>query len=113
MYLLYTVILQEIFRCRNGNRKTNDVIFHIESFYHNFKVMFFNESDIRLINRMFYHVHPVKAPIKTDKVSGMKESYNEDLANHIGPESCAFAGNSLGEALTGVRAGRVLSPEIT
>lgn len=43
----------------------------------------------------------------------MKESYNEDLANHIGPESCAFAGNSLGEALTGVRTGRVLSPEST
>ncbi len=43
----------------------------------------------------------------------MKESYNEDLANHIGPESCAATGNGCGEALTGVRAGRVLSPEIT
>ena len=42
----------------------------------------------------------------------MQESYNEDLASHIVPESCAFAGNSLGEALTGVRAGIVLSPEI-
>lgn len=43
----------------------------------------------------------------------MKESYNEDSANHVGPESCASSGNSLGEALTGVRTGRVLSPEST
>ena len=43
----------------------------------------------------------------------MKESYNEDIAGHIGPESCASTGNSKGEALTGERAGRVLSPEIT
>ena len=55
----------------------------------------------------------MRAPIKADKVSRMQESYNEDLASHIGPESCAFAGNSLGEALTGVRTGILLSPEKT
>ena len=41
----------------------------------------------------------------------MKESYNEDVANHIGPESCVVSSNGHGEALTGVRAGRVLSFE--
>ena len=49
--------------------------------------------------------------MKTDEVAGMKESDNEGLANHIGPESCAGSGNTAGEALTGVRAGWVLSLE--
>ena len=43
----------------------------------------------------------------------MKEFYNEDLANHIGPESCVVSSNGHGEALTGVRAGWVLSREIS
>lgn len=42
----------------------------------------------------------------------MKESYVEGLANHDGSESCVEWRDSLGEALTGVRAGRVLSREI-
>jgi hypothetical protein len=42
----------------------------------------------------------------------MRESYNEGLASHIGPESCASACKGGGEALTGVRAGRVWSREI-
>ena len=41
----------------------------------------------------------------------MKESYDEGLASHIGSESCAGVCKGLGEALTGVRAGRVLSRE--
>ena len=41
----------------------------------------------------------------------MKESCSEGLANHTGPESCACSGNTLCEALTGVRAGEVLSSE--
>jgi len=41
----------------------------------------------------------------------MKEPYDEGIANHIGPESCAGGGNVMGEALTGVHAGRVLSRE--
>jgi len=41
----------------------------------------------------------------------MKESYVEGLATHSGPESCADAREGGGEALTGVRAGRVLSRE--
>jgi hypothetical protein len=41
----------------------------------------------------------------------MKESYVEGLATHDGPESCAVAREGGGEALTGVRAGRVLSRE--
>ena len=39
----------------------------------------------------------------------MKESYAERLATYGGPESCAHAREGVGEALTGVRAGRVLS----
>ena len=41
----------------------------------------------------------------------MKESYVEGLATHGGPESCAVAREGGGEALTGVRAGRVSSRE--
>jgi len=41
----------------------------------------------------------------------MKESYVEGLAAHSGPESCVVARGGRGEALTGVRAGRVLSRE--
>jgi len=42
----------------------------------------------------------------------MKEPYDEGVANHIGPESCGGASNGAAEALTGVRAGQVLSREI-
>jgi hypothetical protein len=42
----------------------------------------------------------------------MKESYVEGLASYGGPESCVHAREGVGEALTGVRAGRVLSREI-
>jgi hypothetical protein len=41
----------------------------------------------------------------------MKESYGEGVANHTGPESCGFGSNVMAEALTGERAGRVLSRE--
>ena len=41
----------------------------------------------------------------------MKESYVEGLATHGGPESCGVARKGGVEALTGVRAGRVLSRE--
>jgi len=41
----------------------------------------------------------------------MKESYVEGLAAHSGPESCVATRKGRGEALTGVRAGRVLSRE--
>ena len=39
----------------------------------------------------------------------MKVLYIEGLANHIGPESCIGVRKGDGEALTGERAGRVLS----
>jgi len=42
----------------------------------------------------------------------MKESYVESLASYGGPESCVCIREDAGEALTGVRAGRVLSREI-
>ena len=42
----------------------------------------------------------------------MKESYVKGLANRNGPESCTGAREGAGEALTGERAGRVLSREI-
>ena len=43
----------------------------------------------------------------------MKEPYIEGVANHDDPESCAGVRKGDGEALTGARAGRVLSREIT
>ena len=39
----------------------------------------------------------------------MKESYDEGVASHIDPESCAEDCKGLSEALTGARAGRVWS----
>jgi RNA-directed DNA polymerase len=42
----------------------------------------------------------------------MRVSYGEGLAAHTGPESCTGAGNRSREALTGERAGWVLSREI-
>jgi len=42
----------------------------------------------------------------------MKESYVEGLASYGGPESCVHIREGVGEALTGARAGRVLSREI-
>ena len=41
----------------------------------------------------------------------MKVSYDEDLANHIGPESCGRARKGALEALTGERVGQVSSRE--
>src|SRR6266567_7830314 len=43
----------------------------------------------------------------------MEESYGEGLATHTGPESCAVGREVGGEALTGVRAGWLLSSENT
>jgi RNA-directed DNA polymerase len=42
----------------------------------------------------------------------MQESYGEGLASHTGPESCVVVRKGGDEALTGVRAGRVLNREI-
>jgi len=42
----------------------------------------------------------------------MKEPYGEGVASHTGPESCGGGSNAAAEALTGVRAGQVLSREI-
>ena len=42
----------------------------------------------------------------------MKESYGEGVAIHTGPESCVAVREGGGEALTGGRAGWVLSREI-
>jgi hypothetical protein len=39
----------------------------------------------------------------------MKKSYNCEVATHIGPESCGAVRKGSVEALTGERAGRVLS----
>jgi hypothetical protein len=37
----------------------------------------------------------------------MEVSYNEDLASHIGPESCAYSCKEVREALAGGCAGQV------
>ena len=42
----------------------------------------------------------------------MKESHGKGLASHTGPESCGDVREGGAEALTGERAGRVLSREI-
>ncbi len=42
----------------------------------------------------------------------MKEPYVEGVATHDDPESCVVVRKGGGEALTGVRAGEVLSREI-
>ena len=42
----------------------------------------------------------------------MKEPYEEGVAIHFGPESCVGSREGSGEALTGVRASRISSPEI-
>jgi RNA-directed DNA polymerase len=41
----------------------------------------------------------------------MKESYDQDPASQVGPESCGGGREAVVEALTGERAGRVLSRE--
>ena len=43
----------------------------------------------------------------------MQESYGEGIANHTGPELCVASREAGCEALVGVRAGQVLSPEST
>ena len=43
----------------------------------------------------------------------MREPYEEGVANRLGPESCAGVREDTGEALTGERAGQVLSRERT
>ena len=43
----------------------------------------------------------------------MQESYDKGVAIHVGPELCVASRKAGCEALVGVRAGRVLSPEIS
>jgi hypothetical protein len=42
----------------------------------------------------------------------MKDLYGEGIASHTGSESCGSGRKAIAEALTGVRAGRVLSREM-
>ena len=55
----------------------------------------------------------MKAPVKAGGESRMQEPYKKGVANHLVPESCADAGNGVGEALTGAHAGQPSSSEIT
>src|ERR1700687_1031242 len=48
---------------------------------------------------------------ETGKEQRVQVSYDEGVAIHIGPESCAVAREGFGEALTGVRIGQPLSRE--
>jgi hypothetical protein len=43
----------------------------------------------------------------------MQESYGEGVANRTGPELCGVSREAGHEALVGVRAGRICSPEIS
>lgn len=49
----------------------------------------------------------------TTRMSGMKESYSEGMANHTGLRSYAGVRKDVGGTLIEVRAGRVLSREIS
>ncbi|MFP4283366.1 MAG: condensation domain-containing protein [Opitutales bacterium] len=53
------------------------------------------------------------APAKAGEELWMKEPYGEGLASYSGPESCVVTREGGGEALTGARAGWVLSRETT
>ena len=53
----------------------------------------------------------MKAPVKAGRESRMQEPYKKGVADHLDPESCAEAGNHLGEALTGAHAGQPLSSD--
>ena len=55
----------------------------------------------------------MKAPVKAGRELRMKEPYKKGIANRLDPESCAKAGNRLGEALTGAHVGQPSSSEIT
>ena len=48
---------------------------------------------------------------ETGKEQRVQVPYDEGVANHVGPESCAVAREGLGEALTGERIGQPLSRE--
>src|SRR5713101_5783423 len=43
----------------------------------------------------------------------MQGTYEKGVANHLGPELCGVSRKAGHEALVGVRAGRVFSPEIS
>ena len=65
-------------------------------------------------------VHPqgdsrdaLKTPGKAGREQRMQEPPEKGIANHLDPESCAGAGNSVGEALTGAHAGQTWNSEIT
>src|SRR5258708_16069643 len=65
-----------------------------------------------------HHVRTTRAKRKTSakrretgKESRVQVSYDEGVAIHIGPESCAVAREGFGEALTGGRIGQPLSRE--
>ena len=49
--------------------------------------------------------------MKANVMQRMKEPYKKGVAIHLDPESCTCAREGIGEALTGARAGRVLSLE--
>jgi hypothetical protein len=48
----------------------------------------------------------------TGEVQWVRVPYDEGVANRVGPESCGGTSNGTAEALTGARAGQVLSREI-
>ena len=55
---------------------------------------------------------PQRAPVKSARCNRCEFETLKGVAIPNGPESCVGSGNCLGEALTGERAGRVLSREI-
>ena len=55
---------------------------------------------------------PTRKRRLTGEVQWVKVPCDEGVAIRVGPESCGGGSNAMAEALTGVRAGQVLSREI-
>ena len=68
-----------------------------------------NGTDLRGMLR-FHLIVIIDSAGEVGSKQRMKKSYNKEIANHIGPESCEGGREAALEALTGGNAGRVIEP---